>query len=142
MAGVDETRGSERVPTAIQVTYQVHESMKSSLPFEQGRTTSHIMDLSATGCAILSNGFLPKNVLLDMEIDGAGFFPGQDPSSIKIVGRVCNCRNISKDTYRVGVNFEKIAPRDAKAIKDFIDKNDRRKEKRLQLGPSEPPPET
>lgn len=139
MAGVDDTRGSERIPTAVQVTFEVHESMKESIPFSAKKFTSHISDISTVGCAILSHTFFPKNVLLNLEIDAALFYPNESGRVVKAAGRVCNCRNFSKDSYRLGVSFEKIAPEDKQAIKRFIESNERRKEKRFNI---EPPPET
>ena len=141
MAGVDETRSSERIPTAVKVAYEVHESMKGSFPFSAHKLTSNITDISSTGCAILANVFIPKNVLLNMEIEGNVFFPDHPERIIKVTGRVCNCRNISKDTYRLGIFFEQVSKEDKEAIKHFTDGYDRRKEKRVSFDtPGAPPP--
>ena len=140
MAGVDDTRGSQRIPTAVEVNYQIHESMRESIPFGDKKFTSHITDLSAAGCAILSYSFIPKNVLLNMEIDGSRFYQNAGTRVMKITGRVCSSRNISKDSYRLGIAFEKISPEDKQAIKAYVESSDRRKEKRISLEPREDPP--
>ncbi len=137
MSGIDETRGSERISAAIQVTYEVHESMKGSVPFSDKKHSADIVDISATGCSIRSNVFVPKNILLNMEIDGTQFYEG-GKKIINATGKICNCRNISKDSYRLGISFEKISAEDKQAIKRFVDSRDRRKEKRLPLGPDQP----
>ena len=105
MAGVDETRGNERIPTAVNVQYEVHESMKSSFPFATQKLSSTLTDISASGCAIMTNVFIPKNVLLNLEIEGGTFYPDDPKKVIQVTGRVCNSRNISKDTYRLGGFF-------------------------------------
>lgn len=140
MAGVDETRSSERIPTAVEAQYEIHESMKGSFPFSDRKLTSNVIDISSTGCAILANVYIPKNVLLNMDIKGELFFPDEPERVIKTTARVCNSRNISKDTYRLGVFFEKITKEDRDAIKHFVDGFERRKEKRVSLEPPNPPP--
>lgn len=140
MAGIDETRSSERIPTAVKITYDVHESMRGSFPFSAQKLTSNVVDISATGCAMLTNVYIPKNVLLNLEIEGALFFPDDPQRIIKATGRVCNSRNISKDAYRLGVFFEQITKEDKDAIKHFVDGYDRRKEKRVSFdSPGTPP---
>jgi|SRR3989338_1614995 len=139
MAGVDETRGNERIPTAVNVQYEVHESMKSSFPFATQKLSSTLTDISASGCAIMTNVFIPKNVLLNLEIEGGTFYPDDPKKVIQVTGRVCNSRNISKDTYRLGVFFEKIAKEDKDAINHFVDGFERRKEKRISFGTDAPP---
>ncbi len=141
MAGVDETRSSERIPTTVNVQYEVHESMKNSFPFAARKLTSTLTDISATGCSITTNVFIPKNVLLNLEIDGAIFYPEDPKRVIQATGRVCNSRNISKDTYRLGIFFEKILKEEKDAIKHFVDGFDRRKEKRVSFGSDAPPPQ-
>lgn len=139
MGGVDETRGSERVPTAVKVSYEIHESMKSSFPFSAKKLESSVTDVSAAGCALMSNVYIPKNVVLNLEIDGSVFFPDEPGRVIKVVARVCNSRNISKDTYRLGIFFEKIEKVDKDAIRHFVEGFDRRRDKRITFGTPEPP---
>ena len=74
-----------------------------------------------------------------MEIDAKSFYPEGKPHILKLVGRVCNCRNLSKDSYRLGISFEKISPEDKQAIKRFVESRDRRSEKRIPFGPTDKP---
>ena len=138
MAGVDETRGSDRIPTAVTVLYEVHESMKNSFPFATKKLTSTLTDISSNGCAIMANVFIPKNVLLNLDIEGATFYPDEPTRVIQVTGRVCNSRNISKDTYRLGIFFEKVLKEDKDAIKRFVEGFERRTEKRISFGDTPP----
>jgi c-di-GMP-binding flagellar brake protein YcgR len=105
--------------------------MKGSFPFSSQKFNSNVIDISATGCAVMAQVYIPKNALLNLEMEGTLFFPDDPEHVIRAVGRVCNSRNISKDTYRLGIFFENISKKDKDAIKHFVEGYDRRKEARI-----------
>lgn len=133
--GIEDTRGEERTSVVIHAQYEMHESMKEMVPYGSQKYTSTLMDISPSGCALVAQIFVPKNVLVVVEIDGKPFYPGHAEKVIRAVGRVVNCRNLSRDSYRLSLLFTEIQGGDKEAIRLFVAENERRKEPRINLGP-------
>lgn len=88
------------------------------------------VDISIFGIGLLSKHFFPQGLIIELQIEGGPFGLRKD---IKVKGEIRYCRYIKQASYKCGVKFLKISPRDQKAIGKFVSQYERREAPRLKF---------
>lgn len=126
-----------RVLFESQAVFRLNRSSKKELSLKQKTVSSKLLDLSIGGCALESSHFLPVGVKLNIFLDRSLLSQSADKPKKKnmsrITGVVRTSRQLPSRKYRLGVQFEKVSAEDNRLIRAFIDKHERREEKRVMF---------
>lgn len=126
-----ETRLTPRVQLELKIIVQIDEETQQKFHLAKGNTFGvDILDISIGGIGVFSKYFLPKGLLLEVQIEGKPF--GLD-EPMKIKSRVCYCNYIKSSRYRCGIMFIDIPDDYKNNIAVFIRTYERRKEPRVKL---------
>jgi len=87
-------------------------------------------DISAAGVGVHVKYFLPKGLVIKMELEGKPFGLNK---KIKVKGAVRHCVYIKIHTYKCGIEFLDLPADCKKAITQFILTYEKRKKPRLNL---------
>lgn len=127
-----ETRGAKRVDVNLKIASRVDNQGEHKFTISQGDTFEvEVVDISVSGIGIFSKYFLPKGLVLDIEIDGK-IFGGSE--IMKMKGELRYCRSVKLSKYRCGIKFVDPPQEYVKLLADFISKNERRQEPRIKIG--------
>jgi c-di-GMP-binding flagellar brake protein YcgR len=88
------------------------------------------LDISVLGVGLLCKYFLPKGLVLEVDIDFAPF--GQN-EIIKIRGEIRHAQYLKNLGYRIGIKFLDISYINKKSIDKYVFSRERRKEPRIRL---------
>lgn len=126
-----ETREGPRIGVSLSVISTINESDRGSISLAGGNSFEcRACDISAGGIGLITKYYLPKGLLLELEIEGVRFgLQGK----FKVKGEVIHCKNIPAHGYKCGVKFTEIANEYRAAISQFISVCERRKDPRLDL---------
>ncbi len=116
-------------------SFRLHRSSKKDIQLSKKTVSSKLVDLSAGGCSLESAVFVPAGAKLNIFLDRSqltGTKAGKKRFS-KIVGVIKNSKQLANHKYRLGVQFEKISSEDRKLIDDFVERNERREDQRLNF---------
>lgn len=97
---------------------------------------SELLDISVSGCGIISPYIIPPGVILNIKIDPKYFnIEGKAGRKDDLVftGVVKFCIMQGADRYRIGIHFQKPKKEDTEFISGFISANDRRKDQRWPM---------
>lgn len=126
-----DTRQGPRVAVSLRVISTIDKSMKDSVSLANGnRFEARAYDISVGGIGLLTKYFLPKGLLLEMEIEGAPFGLQE---IITAKGEVAHCKNVQVHKYKCGINFTEMADKYVKAIVQFISNYEKRRDPRVNL---------
>jgi len=126
-----ETRLKQRVRLNIEIIVRIPEGGKQKFTLAEGDSfKAGVLDISVLGIAIFSKYFLPRGLMLELEMPGAIFTINED---IKIRGEVRYSIYVRPSVYRCGIKFLDIPEKYTEAIARFVSLNERRKEPRLRL---------
>lgn len=126
-----ETRKHPRINVNLKVISRLDESVFQKFSLTQGKSfEARVVDISILGVGIVSRFFLPRGLILLLEIEG-GFLGLKEP--IKVKGEVRYCVYMKSFLYRCGLKFIELDTSVEKKLREFIRKNERRKEPRLKL---------
>ena len=126
-----DTRQGPRVEVTLRVISTIDKSMQDSVSLANGnRFESRAYDISVGGIGLVTKYFLPKGLLLEMEIEGAPF--GLQERIIS-KGEVSHCKNIQVHKYKCGVRFTEMADKYTKIIAQFVSSHEKRREPRVSL---------
>ena len=126
-----QTRQGSRVVVSLRVISTIDESMKDVISLANGnRFEARAYDISIGGIGLLMKYFLPKGLLLEMEIEGAPFGLQE---RIIAKGEVSHTKSVGAHKYKCGVKFTDMADKYIKAISQFVSDYERRKNPRINL---------
>jgi c-di-GMP-binding flagellar brake protein YcgR len=126
-----DTRSAPRVAVKLRVISTIDKSMKDSVSLAGGnRFEARAYDISVGGIGLLTKYFLPKGLLLELEIEGIPFGLKE---RITAKGEVTYCKNIQVHKYRCGIRFTEMADQYTKAIAQFVSSYERRSAPRVSL---------
>ncbi|MFH1504327.1 MAG: PilZ domain-containing protein [Candidatus Omnitrophota bacterium] len=126
-----ETRRQPRVNVSLKVITEVAKSSTQKFSLAGGKSFDvKGVDISVSGVGVISKHFLPKGLIIELEIEGLAFGLRE---AIRVKARVCYCRYLKSFEYRCGMEFIDISPKYKDAIGKFISAHERRKDPRLKL---------
>ena len=126
-----ETRQGPRVEVSLRVISTIDKSMQDSISLANGnRFEAMACDISIGGIGLITKYFLPKGLLLELEIEG---IPFELKERMTAKGEVAHCKNIQVRKYKCGIKFTQIDDKYIKAISQFISRYERRKNPRVSL---------
>lgn len=125
------TRVGPRVEVSLRVISTIDESMKDSISLAGGnRFEARAYDISVGGIGLVTKYFLPKGLLLELEIEGAPF---KLKERITAKGEVTHCKNVQAHKYKSGIRFTEMADKYIKVIAEFVASYEKRKDPRVNL---------
>ena len=126
-----QTRLGPRINVTLKIVTKIDESLKQHVHLTKGnRFDVSSYDISAIGIGIYVKYFLPKGLILDLEMDGAPF--GLE-EKMKIKGEVRHCEYVTVRKYHCGIKFLNLPKNYKKVIDHFVSTHTRRKNPRIKL---------
>jgi len=126
-----DTRFTHRVNVDLKVILKIEKDAEQQVDLVDGNLFEvGIFDVSATGIGVISKHFLPKGLIVDLEMDGKLFGLNE---AIKLKGEVRYCNFVQTALYKCGIKFIDTPESYTNAIANFVSANDRRKDPRVQL---------
>ncbi len=126
-----DTRQGPRVGASLRVISTIDKSMQDSVSLANGnRFEARAYDISVGGIGLVAKYFLPKGLMLELEIEGAPFGLQE---RITAKGEVTHCKNVQVHKYKCGIRFTEISDKHKGAIAQFISNYEKRKSPRVDL---------
>ena len=126
-----ETRSAKRVSVNLKIASRIDNQGDQKFSISQGDIFEvEVVDISVSGIGVFSKYFLPKGLIIDIDIDGKVF--GSD-KVMKMKGELRYCRSVKISRYRCGIRFVDPPAEYIKIIAEFISKNERRQDPRVKL---------
>lgn len=126
-----ETRKAPRINIDLKVISRIDEDAQQKFGLVCGEIFEvNVVDITESGVGILSKFFLPKGLIVKLEIEGAVF---NLKEIMKIKGEIRYCNYIKDLGYRCGVKFLNVPDIYREAISRFISSYERRKAPRIKL---------
>ena len=116
-----ETRREQRHPIVVQITVQVNPSMQETIHLAKETFQGQLVDISLHGLGLVSHTFLPKGVLVDLELPRSILsLPGKPPASgtMKITGQIVYTKS-EGGQCRMGLVITHIDEKDRLLIQEF-----------------------
>jgi c-di-GMP-binding flagellar brake protein YcgR len=121
--GGAERRRFKRVKVNLVVMYREDDSLDVRIKADNQEHQAAIIDISEEGMAVLSGVKIPVTTVLsvrfnlaDNKKEGIDFYGAED-----IKGKVVYSNPISKDNFRIGIQFYGLSNNDRNQIKNFVD---------------------
>ncbi|MFA6321378.1 MAG: PilZ domain-containing protein [Candidatus Omnitrophota bacterium] len=131
-----ETRIKKRIDIKMAISCSIHNDASQLINLTGGNNfTADAFDISMLGIGFFTKSFLPRDLLLEMDITGIA----EDPNKkLRLKGKVCYCKNAPHETkgpnkFKCGVEFLDLSKEDSKQLEQFITKNEQRKAPRLNV---------
>ncbi|MBU0709561.1 MAG: PilZ domain-containing protein [Candidatus Omnitrophica bacterium] len=126
-----ETRKAPRIGINLTIHSKIPSEHKQKFALISGMNfDAQIVDISILGIGMFSKYFLPKGLILELNMEGQYFGISED---ITVKAEVRHCTFIKGRGYRSGMQFLNLSDKDKKVITEFINTHERRKEPRLKL---------
>ena len=113
-----ETRKAKRFQASFKVDLKVDSAKTKYFSLRMESVEVDALDISALGIALLSNYFVPKGVIVDLQLK-----IGKNIVDVK--GEIRSAVAWGKGQTRLGILFIDIGEPQLKAIKSFIKKNEK-----------------
>lgn len=115
-----ETRFKHRIKVTLRIVSEIDKHFREKIVLAKGsRFETTICDITATGAGMIVKHYLPKGLVIDLEIRGALFGLRK---VMKVKGEVCYCKQVKFRTYRCGVEFLDMPQEYKEAIAKFVNK--------------------
>ena len=129
------SRKSFRVQFDTKAAFRLNRHSKKEVRLKEKTVNTHLLDLGAGGCALESPHFLPVGVKINIFFDRNMLLPAgaaaKKKNIVRAVGVIRTSRQSPNHQYRFGIQFERISAQDVQLIRDFVDRFERREEKRI-----------
>lgn len=126
-----ETRLTRRLDLSLKVTLSVDEEFKNKFVLADGNSfEATALDISVSGLGIISKYYIPKGLIIVLEIPGNMF---ELKENVKTKAEIRYCKFIKSCEYRCGIKFLDMNEKYKNAIAKFISLYEKRKEPRLKL---------
>lgn len=128
-----ETRTMPRVDIDLTIACEIDKEMAKEMTLTGGNKFEvKAVDISEIGIGVSSEYFLPKGVIVDLNIAGTSFGLNEN---IRPKGEVRYCKFVkaSKYKYKCGIKFLDLPEKQRKIIAQFIAKYERRQSHRMSL---------
>ncbi len=137
-----DTRRDARTPITVQVRIQVNSAMRETVQLAKEAIEAQVVDISIVGIGLTSRVFLPKGVLVDLQLPRNVFSsPNMPPppmgtspteGSMPITGQVVYARPQEK-LCRMGIAITKISDGDRLLLQHYVSSQERRRAPRTPL---------
>jgi len=125
-----ETRSSSRIEVKLKVVCRIHENFCQQFGLVCGDVFElAAADISEAGIGVISKYFLPKGLILNLEITGIPF----NEEVMKIAGEIRYCIFKKNSGYRCGIKFLDIKEEYRKNIAKLVQTFEQRKFPRIRL---------
>lgn len=121
--GGAERRRFKRVRVNLVVVYREDESLDVRIKTDNQEHQAAIIDISEEGMAVLTGVKIPTATMLcvrfnlaDNKKEGVDFYGAED-----IKGKVLYANSMSKDHFRIGIQFYDLSKNDRIQIRNFVD---------------------
>jgi len=121
-----ETRRAKRLKASFKVKLKVDTSLTQHLHFQKDSIDVVTLDISTLGAGLLSKYFIPKGVIVDLKLN-------IDNKTVQTKGEIMSAVSGGKGLTRLGIKFIDLDKNQLKIIENFIKKNERRSQPRLEL---------
>lgn len=126
-----ETRSSSRVGVKLKVVCRIHENFRQKFGLTCGDVFELIaVDISEVGIGVISKYFLPKGLILELEIGGISF--GIE-KIMKIKGEIRYCIYKKNSGYKCGIKFLDILDEYRNNIAKLVSTYERREFPRVKI---------
>ncbi len=117
-------RKKTKIP--LKVELKIDSSLRGRFNIFIESVEARALDISSSGIGMLSEIFLPQGVLVDLQLK-------IKHRLVKIKGEIRSAISVGDGLSRLGIKFVDLNKREAKLIKDFIKKHEKRRPIRLKL---------
>ena len=130
-----ETRIKKRFHIKMNISCKIQEDSSQIINLTNGnKFTADAFDISMLGLGFFTKNFLPKDLLIEMEIGGLA----DHKKKLNLKGKVCYCRNAPREAkspnkYKCGIEFLDLSKEDSTQIEQFIARYEQRKAPRLNV---------
>ncbi len=131
-----ETRLKKRINIKMNISCSIQNDASQIINLANGnKFEADAFDISALGIGFFAKCFLPRDLLIEMDVSG---LTEDKNKQMKLKGKVCYCKNAPHETktpnkFKCGVEFLDLSKEDAKLLEQFIAKNEQRKTPRLNV---------
>ncbi len=126
-----ETRSSFRINIKLSVVCRIHENFCQKFGLTCGNVFKlSAVDISESGIGVISEYFLPKGLILELEIEG---IPFSVEKTMKIKGEVRSCIYKKNCGYKCGINFLDLLDEYRNSIAKLVATYEQRKFPRLKM---------
>lgn len=127
-----ETRSSHRTKFKMTVHCKIADIPGQQVALAGGnRFEVDAFDISKTGLGVFSNVYLPKGVIVELDLKSGAFKLHKE---MKLEGEVMYCRSIGANKYKCGFHFKGVNNIHKRAILRFLSMYERRKSPRYPIG--------
>ena len=136
-----ETRRGTRQPITVQIQIRVNPAMKGTVHLSKDLVEAQLVDISALGVGMTSSVFLPKGILVDIELPRSALAVPEKPppaaagpaeGSMSITGQIVYARP-EGNGCRMGLSITQVAEPDRLLIEHFVTASERRRAPRTPL---------
>ena len=126
-----DTRFTSRVNLDLKIILKIEDDDKQKIALVGGnKLEAGVFDISISGIGLGIKHFIPKGLIVSMEIDGAPF--GLD-EVVNVKGEICYCNYEQAALYKCGIRFVDIPEKYLSAIANFVSTHERRNDPRVEL---------
>jgi len=126
-----DTRFSRRTDLTLKVVLKIAKDTGQQVDLVDGNSFEvDIFDVSSTGLGLISKHFLPKGLIVDLDMDGK-LFGLSEVMSLK--AEICYCNFVQTSLYKCGIRFVDIPEKYTTALANFVSANERRRDPRVKL---------
>ncbi|MFA5089541.1 MAG: PilZ domain-containing protein [Candidatus Omnitrophota bacterium] len=126
-----DTRSSSRINVNLKIISKVPQDPKQKFSLVSGvNFEANAFDISSLGVGVFSKYYLPKDLVLELSMDGPTFGLEED---LKTQGRVTHCSYSRNHGYRCGIEFLGLPEGYIEAINRFISAREKRNAPRMKL---------
>jgi PilZ domain-containing protein len=126
-----DTRFTNRVNLDLKVFVTIEDDEEQQVALVGGnKIEADVFDISVSGICLGIKHFIPKRLMVSVEIDGTPF--GLD-DVVKVKGEICYCNYMQSSLYKCGIRFIDMPEILLKAISNLVSMNERRRDPRIEL---------
>ena len=128
-----DTRAHRRFELHIPVQFEFKDdAIKNRFGQGRDRLDGEVHDISQGGISIITNHYAPKGIIIKIYVKLL-IEEGKDPKELTIEGEICSVLPSKGGNNRFGIKFAGLDDASSNAVRDFIKKNERRSEPRLNI---------
>ncbi len=126
-----DTRFTHRVNLSLKIFLEIEDDAEQQIALVGGNKLEvEVFDISISGIGLGVKHFIPKGLIVSMEIDGTPF---DLDKAMRVKGEICYCNYVQASLYKCGIRFVDMPEQYVTAIADFVSKYERRGYPRVDL---------
>lgn len=132
-----ESRKETRLQVTATVRVKINPAMQGEIHLEKEAVEVQLTDISSHGVGFLTQTFLPKGVLVDLEFPAAALRapagkPPTGEATVRITGRIVYARP-QGDLCRIGLDITEIDEAGRRLIQQYVSSRESRRAPRAPL---------